>query len=265
MPDVNPMAAFIQTLMGNTASVIGETPEYRERAQKDLGDQRTALLAARSQNLAALQRNYDQQATAAAQAGDMLAEAKLRSSSEKVAKANALIMEQVHHQNATDLEKERQRGDVETTKLRGEYGLREAEIRARHAGTAQADSDLKALYAGLPSSTGYQTTVRMLGSHVASAKVNTEEAAKTLAVARSLALERNKADRTPEQYAARIKRFNNMVKQLRGKDKGKWWKQILKQDPAAADTISVEEGIAAAREQFPPWELEMMRGNSKTK
>jgi hypothetical protein len=263
MPQLNPMAALIQSLGGNVASIIGETPRYAQNAQADLNAQKDELLAKRAQNLAALKDNYDRQAAAALSAGDLLAEAKLRKSAESVSKAWQAIHDEAAFKQANSLADKNNQADLQRTRETIAGNLKEAGIRASRAGSAQSDSDLKALYAGLPTSTGYQTTVRMLGSHVASSKVNTEEAAKTLAVARSLALERNKADRTPEQYAARIKRFNNMVKQLRGKDKGKWWKQILRQDPTAADTISVDEGMAAAREQFPPWELEMIRGNSK--
>ena len=63
-PQVDPMAALIRTLGGDIGSIIADTPAYRERAQKDLNDERMALLAARSQNLSALQANYDKQAAA---------------------------------------------------------------------------------------------------------------------------------------------------------------------------------------------------------
>lgn len=130
MPDVNPMAALIRSLGGNFASVIGETPAYRQDAQKDLEDQRMSLLTQRSQNLSALKDNYDKQASAASQAGDLLAEAKLRASSEKVAKANALIMEQVSHQNATDLQTQRDAAAMERTKADNASAERRALIAA---------------------------------------------------------------------------------------------------------------------------------------
>jgi hypothetical protein len=87
MPQLNPMAALIQSLGGNVASIIGETPRYAQNAQADLSAQKDELLAKRAQNLAALKDNYDRQAAAALSAGDLLAEAKLRKSAESVSKA----------------------------------------------------------------------------------------------------------------------------------------------------------------------------------
>ena len=74
-------------------------------------------------------------------------------------------------------------------------------------------------------------------------------------VARALALERNKSDRTPDQYVSRITRFNAMVKRLQTKDKGKPWKKILNLAPAAADTVTAGEINAAMVEQFPEFEF----------
>jgi hypothetical protein len=103
MPQLNPMAALIQSLGGNVASIIGETPRYAQNAQADLSAQKDELLAKRAQNLAALKDNYDRQAMAAASAGDLLAEAKLRKSAESVSKAWQAIHDEAAFKQANSL------------------------------------------------------------------------------------------------------------------------------------------------------------------
>jgi hypothetical protein len=103
MPQLNPMAALIQSLGGNVASIIGETPRYAQNAQADLNAQKDELLAKRAQNLSALKDNYDRQAMAAASAGDLLAEAKLRKSAESVSKAWQAIHDEAAFKQANSL------------------------------------------------------------------------------------------------------------------------------------------------------------------
>ena len=105
LPQLNPMAALIQSLGGNVASIIGETPRYANNAQADLNAQKDELLAKRAQNLAALKDNYDRQAMAAQSAGDLLAEAKLRKSAESVSKAWQAIHDESAARQAMDRDK----------------------------------------------------------------------------------------------------------------------------------------------------------------
>jgi hypothetical protein len=123
MPQLNPMAALIQSLGGNVASVIGETPAYRQDAQRDLSAQKDELLAKRAQNLAALKDNYDKQAAAAQSAGDLLAEAKLRKSAEQVSKAWQLIHDESANRQALTLADKNNDADMARVKEQGRNQL----------------------------------------------------------------------------------------------------------------------------------------------
>jgi hypothetical protein len=116
MPQLNPMAALIQSLGGNVASIIGETPRYAQNAQADLSAQKDELLAKRAQNLAALKDNYDRQAMAAASAGDLLAEAKLRKSAESVSKAWQAIHDEAAFKQASSLQGQQDAAAMEREK-----------------------------------------------------------------------------------------------------------------------------------------------------
>ena len=138
MPQVNPMAALIQSLGGNVASIIGETPRYANNAQADLNAQKDELLAKRAQNLAALKDNYDRQAMAAQSAGDLLAEAKLRKSAESVSKAWQAIHDESAFKQASSLQGQQDKAAMERTKADNAAAERRALIAAGAKGQGGA-------------------------------------------------------------------------------------------------------------------------------
>jgi len=80
------MAQFLTMLGGNTASVLGGTPSYRENAQQVVQRSRAEQLKQRADNLQALQDVALQKAQAAQRAGDLETEHKFRSQIETLGK-----------------------------------------------------------------------------------------------------------------------------------------------------------------------------------
>jgi hypothetical protein len=157
MPQVNPMAALIQSLGGNVASILGETPRYANNAQADLNAQKDELLARRAQNLAALKDNYDRQAAAAQSAGDLLAEAKLRKSADAVSKAYLAIHdEQANKQAMTELNA-KEAGLNRRNKEDNDAAMQRARVAARGGGggsmtaTPEIEAQAESIFRGIAS------------------------------------------------------------------------------------------------------------------
>ena len=157
LPQLNPMAALIQSLGGNVASIIGETPRYANNAQADLNAQKDELLAKRAQNLAALKDNYDRQAMAAQSAGDLLAEAKLRKSAESVSKA----WQAIHDESAARQAMDRDKANNEASAKEGALDRASREKIAGLARSAGKQDEITAIQETIPdhtttTQTGYQ-------------------------------------------------------------------------------------------------------------
>lgn len=120
-PQLAPSDVFIPTLLGNLASVIGGTPSYRENAQEGIKNSKAALLKQRADNLQALRDVYMQKADEAQKAGDLEATEKYRTKIETLSKTFDLVNSNAERSNRLELEK-----------MRGEYGLKEAAIRAQN-------------------------------------------------------------------------------------------------------------------------------------
>jgi hypothetical protein len=129
-PDVGAMQAFLPSLMSNIASVISGQGSYRENRQADIAGQRKALLEARAQNLVALQANASQRADAAQKAGDLEAEAKIRTQMESLAKAHALVLEQTRSANDQALRASQDQASMDREQLRAKTDLEIARINA---------------------------------------------------------------------------------------------------------------------------------------
>lgn len=77
-PQMEAMAAFLPTLIGNVASVIAQDPSFRQRAQQGLQAAKTEQFESRAQNLQALRDNALQMARRAESLGDLEAANKHR-------------------------------------------------------------------------------------------------------------------------------------------------------------------------------------------
>ena len=60
----SPGEGFFQGLLGNTASVLTQNPQYAKQAASDIDQAHSELLQSRIQNLAALKDTYDRRAAA---------------------------------------------------------------------------------------------------------------------------------------------------------------------------------------------------------
>jgi len=128
-PQLEPGAEFLPALFGNIASVLAQTPEYRQRAQEGIQQQKAMLLQTRAQNLQALRDVYQQKAEAAQRLGDMETQEKARVKHEQISKLYDQILDSQRQQGALELERERQKGRKEETSQ--EHAARLAEIVAR--------------------------------------------------------------------------------------------------------------------------------------
>ena len=99
-PDLDPMAAFLPSLLSNIASVIGKEPSYRENTQEGLKSQRLTLLKNRADNLQSLRDVWSQKAEVAKQAGDLETTEKAHTKREQIDKALQQILDQQRHEYA---------------------------------------------------------------------------------------------------------------------------------------------------------------------
>ena len=126
-PDVDPLAQSLGLSLGNIASVIGQDPEFRKRAQENIKTQRAQLLQTRADNLKALQDVFSQKAKAAQDAGDLEAQTEARIKLEQLSKTHERI-----------LETQKQAGRVELAGIEGKTARDVAEIRERESAGAAA-------------------------------------------------------------------------------------------------------------------------------
>lgn len=90
-PELSAGQRFIPSLLGDVASIIGETPVYRERAQADLAQQQARLMQVRRDNMQALRDLYLQNADEAQKAGDLETTEKYRTKFETLTKAQEVV------------------------------------------------------------------------------------------------------------------------------------------------------------------------------
>lgn len=102
----NPQAEFLQTLVGNTASVLGGNKTYAEHAQAGIQSERAGLMAKRKENLAHLQDVYKVKAEEAQKAGDLEATEKYRGRLESLHKQIDLVNDNLDRQNRLDIARE---------------------------------------------------------------------------------------------------------------------------------------------------------------
>ena len=268
-PQVDPMQAFVQTLLGNTASVLGETPQYREDAQKSLNDERMALLAQRAQTLASLKENYQQQADAAAKAGDLLAQTQLLEKKDRMAKAHEALHDKIMQGYALDQQKERDKEAMERTEATHKGRLSEiAATGAEQRKTLMARPKMTqseraaSVRQGINPDTGFlipgfamtEQTKRMT---LARQRGNQQARDAAFNGMWEIATQRWDSDKTPEKMMSRLMAIQNPFKGTTPKDavyaltnekiyrkiKGKWVK-----DQAAADRAA-----AIANDIVTPW------------
>lgn len=126
-PQLAPEDIFLPTLLGNIASVIGQNPDLREKAQERIGEKHSDMLKARADNLMALRDIYGQKAEAASKLGNTEAEEKARISRDKMSRALDQLEEQRKQANAIELENMRHQHDLARDKAKpaggsGVYG-----------------------------------------------------------------------------------------------------------------------------------------------
>lgn len=118
-PEVPPLDAFLETLVGNVASVIARDPNFRQRSQQRIETKKSDLLKARSDNLQALRDVYVRKAEEAKEAKDLEGQEKFRNKAEAAERRieeienrhkNALLLEEARHKNR--LSEIEARGDV---------------------------------------------------------------------------------------------------------------------------------------------------------
>ena len=133
-PPPNPydLGAFLTMLGGNTASILGGTPSYRENAQQRVQQSRAEQLKARADNLQALQDVAAQKAAEAKRAGDLETEHKFRSQFETLGKQLDLV--NANAQRAASDERQNKMF-AEQEKLQN---MRDAAAAARQANKAKA-------------------------------------------------------------------------------------------------------------------------------
>jgi len=139
-------AQFLTMLGGNTASVLGGTPSYRENAQQVVQKSRAEQLKQRADNLQALQDTALLRAKEAQKAGDLETEHKFRTQVETLQKQ--LDIANANHKRASDLEDKKALLEIE-------HQSRMAEDKAKPAGGGGAfgqsysETDPKAIADGI--------------------------------------------------------------------------------------------------------------------
>ena len=133
-PQLDPLSAFLPSLMSNLGSVIAENPAYRQNRQQDIAQQKQDLMTARVQNLQALRDNFDKLAESAKAAQDFAAEAKYRTKAESLAKTQKDILDIQHGQAAKDAVEEAHRNTMDVESLRSKTDLEIARINAASRG-----------------------------------------------------------------------------------------------------------------------------------
>jgi hypothetical protein len=122
-PDLGPMAGFIPTLFGNTASIISGNPEYARQGHETVVQRQKDLADARLSNLQALRDQFDQKARAAEQLGNTEMANEARMKQEQFSKA----MEAILQQQQSDLTGKREK-DLETQRQAGRMDLEKYKI-----------------------------------------------------------------------------------------------------------------------------------------
>lgn len=214
-PDISPMQAFIPSLLGNIASVIGRDPRYAEQAREDIRQQKAALLQSRAQNLQALRENAAQRADAAQRAGDFENEAKARIQMERLSKVHQQILDTQQNEQQRQMELLRQQGRA--TETAEEHRDRLAEIAASGAQQRQTiaskptttTSERAALVRqGINPDNGLMTSAfgnREVSRRLALAKRGDEKSrTEAWAGALDIAVQRWDSDKTPRAMGTRL-------------------------------------------------------------
>src|SRR6185295_6059184 len=123
IPEPDALSQFLPALMGGIASVVSRDPAYREHAENEINQRRKNLVQARLDNLGSLKDAWDKKAAAASRANDLEQEITSRQKSEQLSRAMQQMLVGQQGENAIQLEKLRQKGDIETEKLRGKNAL----------------------------------------------------------------------------------------------------------------------------------------------
>lgn len=116
-PDIGG-AGLIPSLFGNTASVLGGTPDYRREAAESITQKKAALLRARSENLNALHDIWLQRASESEKAGDLETTEKYRMKAENLSKVLGQVNLNVERQDKV----EAQRRDLAAARERAIIG-----------------------------------------------------------------------------------------------------------------------------------------------
>jgi hypothetical protein len=99
-PQVDPLSQMLQTITGSIGSTLTKDPGYMNRAHASLTQQHNDLMTARIQNLQALKDGWDVKASAAEAAGNLEDTITARTTSEKLAKVQADLLETQREQAA---------------------------------------------------------------------------------------------------------------------------------------------------------------------
>jgi len=267
-PQLAPGAEFLPALFGNIASVLAQTPEYRQRAQEGIQQQKAMLLQTRAQNLQALRDVYQQKAEAAQRLGDMETQEKARVKHEQISKLYDQILDSQRQQGALELERERQKGRKEETSQ--EHAARLAEIVARGvqeretmgAKPAKAPAERAALVRqGVNPDTGLLTTAfaeREVSRRLALAKRGDQKSRnEAFNTALDLAVQRQDRDRTPKQMVRRLVLishpfYKGTPKEARYALTDEKIFRIVKGKPVK-DLAAEQRAIARAIELSTPW------------
>jgi hypothetical protein len=133
--NVDPLSQSLPLLLGHIASVIGQDKSFVEHGRQQARDERAQMIQARKENLLALQQNFKEQADSARQAGDLLAEAAMRTKLESASKQMDVLLQ---NQRQTF---EAQFNETPEQRLKRELAV----ARARDEGEQKSPADLAAL------------------------------------------------------------------------------------------------------------------------
>lgn len=266
-PQLDPLAVFLPTLIGNVASVIAQDPGYRQRAQQGIQQQREDQFRARAQNLQALRDNALQLAERAQRVGDLELEAKHRGKFETLSKALDMLEQK---ERITASEKAREDELKGRKELQGqEHKNTLAEIAAREAaqrktlqtaGKGAAASDFEKMLQGLPTLSQFNDDKRVLVGQLApkvASKIGFEGTVNNIQQLRGIARQRLRSDRTPGVMIGRLRAFNREVS---GFDYRKKAGGLFGRGKQTPDIKLTEAEIAqAVRDAFSPAEIEAWR------
>lgn len=271
-PAPDALGTLLMTLGGNTASILGGTPSYRENAQQNVQRARSEQLQARAQNLQALRDVYSQRADEAQRAGDLETTEKYRRQFETLSKQWEIV--NANAQRASSLEKEeaRQKAMDDRAALRDkalfdrqaahDAAMQRRLIAAQGKGEAkQQAAEFENMLKGLPTLSQFNDDKRTLITSLAPKnlrKTGFEAAINNVQQLRELARQRLRSDRTPGQMLGRLRAHNREVAGLDFKRKaGGAWGSKAKQVPEL--TFTEEELSQAVLDTFSPGELEEWR------